>query len=64
MILKDLLQLTFNAGRENPHDPALGWEWWWREYGAERHDDFVKGFFPGSSLPGDEGVTEGESEEG
>jgi len=41
MTLKDLMQLCFRAGRENVHDPAMGWDWWWHEYGEERHNDFA-----------------------
>ncbi len=41
MTLEDLLRVAFNAGRENVHDPALGWDWWWNEEGAERHKEYL-----------------------
>ncbi len=42
LTLKDLMRLCFNAGRGDgtEHASGMGWDWWWKEYGEDRHDDY------------------------
>ncbi len=43
MTLKELMQLVYNAGRDDADERfgGRGWQAWWQKFGKERHDAWM-----------------------